>query len=1067
MEAWLSSESVPNYPHQLGDPLWREDFLYETMLSLLKAVTFIHSGIQGRWCGHFDIKPKNIFLFEEDGQWVWKLGDFGLSNLKSTSSQGVIYDIGTDEYHPPEYHESPRETPHGPPFDVYSLGCVFLQLMTLIIFPWVGRRIQAFKREFETSKSGKKTFVFRAANVTKGWSTYLLQGASEVKSKQAIRIISGMLYSPFQDRSFAFDAALDFLELLNPRMELSEYERNCQELMKGQEPKFKFGNFYDPVVRAMKNFYQRPRSYTSIRTRCLVENGWADRRSSTIRQIPGSTGTQISAPVISLSTLPAEINEDYFVGRQNLLDDIEWRFENTPIVSLFGLGGVGKSHLASKYAWNASEKANQAGYTLHTFWVQCRNMSSFEESYDSIIRAIKPENPRRQPTKRNLKKWFGNLKCFWILILDGVEELHPEWKELCPYKEAYEKGRILITTKDRRIARELCTQIHYAIEVQPLDEADNVNLFRRFKSPSEPNDEEYAKQIVNILRLPILIKLIAKSITHNSEAEQGISSVAKKLSDQQILTEQIGELDTRDPRYNYDKAVSRVFHIVFDKELLKETTLRNMLMIVCCYSKDAIDRSWFNLEFGEKDTKKFFGIFTNRLYLKQQIRLGMLYSTHEMVQILFNALIQETANNPDKDMWEAYMRAISMLYYHYKERKNIIQEPTLDSNNSINADRATPLHLLKLQYKDHIEEFLKYVQHPKSVLAPFWRQAAMGVITFARWFDDEGRSDVGQLLLKTILTQGITIDKGRSVELRARLDLVQSLVISARGRKTIDMLQRAEQEAKSALDSAEAVHNAAFIWKIRREQLHLLCRSRKWNLADKLLKDLSRTTSDVDEEEEKTQLDIIECEAICASGRGEATSIRNVLDYSRDRWELLINRLEKSSLDEQHKVERLERARLSLADSCLTIMERLRLWSSIEKDVVNDAKQYERIARDLYGRVKTEREERYAALARQYGNHKHVIDVKYREAVGYFRIGVWNKRSAQVADIAETLQGILISYREEAELDNWDPEVRDCAYRLEDALRFLLEHKRSSEYDKQLELLRKDYNLKNRYEHET
>jgi hypothetical protein len=54
---------------------------------------------------------------------------------------------------------------------------------------------------------------------------------------------------------------------------------------------------------------------------------------------------------------------------------------------------------------------------------------------------------------------------------------------------------------------------------------------------------------------------------------------------------------------------------------------------------------------------------------------------------------------------------------------------------------------MKLRYKDHVEEFLKYVDHHGDNLGKFMQNAAEAVVTFARWFDDEGRVEVGQRLL--------------------------------------------------------------------------------------------------------------------------------------------------------------------------------------------------------------------------------------------------------------------------------------------------------------------------------
>ncbi|KAF1836863.1 kinase-like protein, partial [Decorospora gaudefroyi] len=98
---------------------------------LTSAVAFIH----GRTTKHMDIKPQNILIREIgsspfDPGWRVYLADFGLS--RSFTSQDHSQTDGptsrTPRYCAPEVYKSERR---GRSADIFSLGCVFLEILTV------------------------------------------------------------------------------------------------------------------------------------------------------------------------------------------------------------------------------------------------------------------------------------------------------------------------------------------------------------------------------------------------------------------------------------------------------------------------------------------------------------------------------------------------------------------------------------------------------------------------------------------------------------------------------------------------------------------------------------------------------------------------------------------------------------------------------------------------------------------------------------------------------------------------------------------------------------------------
>ena len=121
----------------------RREYLYDTIMSLVSAVAYLHDEINGTFTSHHDLKPHNILLFGRN----WKIGDLGMTRLRSLiQGSKTKRTIGSYTYHPPECeHESVRK--HGRSFDMWSLGCIIVELAVLIVYGWEGEHLDKFQKE--------------------------------------------------------------------------------------------------------------------------------------------------------------------------------------------------------------------------------------------------------------------------------------------------------------------------------------------------------------------------------------------------------------------------------------------------------------------------------------------------------------------------------------------------------------------------------------------------------------------------------------------------------------------------------------------------------------------------------------------------------------------------------------------------------------------------------------------------------------------------------------------------------------------------------------------------------
>jgi hypothetical protein len=171
-----------------------------------------------------------------------------------------------------------------------------------------------------------------------------------------------------------------------------------------------------------------------------------------------------------------------FVGRLEELDAVKARLfdrDDCPIISLLGLGGVGKSRLALEIAHQAQSEHPQ--YSV--FWVQAEKLLTFEEDMLQIGKklGIPGIDDVKADIKTLVKQRLQNQSDEkWFLILDNADDevlwgrrSNPNLQEvsLVDYLPRTLNGAILVTTRSRRVATFLAGKEVINLQALSLDEA--------------------------------------------------------------------------------------------------------------------------------------------------------------------------------------------------------------------------------------------------------------------------------------------------------------------------------------------------------------------------------------------------------------------------------------------------------------------------------------------------------------------------------------------------------------------------------------------------------------------
>ncbi|KAL8693777.1 MAG: hypothetical protein Q9218_001473 [Villophora microphyllina] len=161
-----SSTEYENWPMNLPLPA-KVDSLRRYFVCLSQALNYIHeSDVR-----HKDIKPENILL-DASGNVV--LTDFGISRRFPKKTPHITNDQWewTRKYASPEIMKG-KKVPRDDPSDVFSLGCVFLEMATLILGRDLDRMCQHYAKP--VNDSGIEDAYYCNLDKIYGWISFLQQ----------------------------------------------------------------------------------------------------------------------------------------------------------------------------------------------------------------------------------------------------------------------------------------------------------------------------------------------------------------------------------------------------------------------------------------------------------------------------------------------------------------------------------------------------------------------------------------------------------------------------------------------------------------------------------------------------------------------------------------------------------------------------------------------------------------------------------------------------------------------------------------------------------------------------
>ena len=209
-----------------------------------------------------------------------------------------------------------------------------------------------------------------------------------------------------------------------------------------------------------------------------------------------------------------------FVGRDDMLDQLRSLLVNrsqTAVLlprALYGLGGVGKTQLATEYVHRQREDYNLV------WWIAAEDPAEIRRSLVELSRELEiAETTDTSETIRRVQQALAERQPFqhWLLVFDNVGE-PGKMVGLVPESRG---GHVLITTRDRDWAEQ-----GRAVEVGKFNRAESVALLQERGGISADEADEIADRLAD---LPISL---AQAAAWHNETGQRVSEYLRRFNEE-------------------------------------------------------------------------------------------------------------------------------------------------------------------------------------------------------------------------------------------------------------------------------------------------------------------------------------------------------------------------------------------------------------------------------------------------------------------------------------------------------------------------------------------------------
>jgi tetratricopeptide (TPR) repeat protein len=367
-----------------------------------------------------------------------------------------------------------------------------------------------------------------------------------------------------------------------------------------------------------------------------------------------------------------------FVGRENILSQVEEQLQNQRRVSLHGLGGIGyyfpisnsqintdrrnrKSQIAIEYAYRFVKSNPQS----HVFWVYAASVARFDQAYKDIARKMKL--PRVDDPDVDVcelvSDWLSEDDSGqWLMILDNADnpdlffwpvdseapnQVSMTKKPLIDYlpRTLNSKQSLVITSRNRQLGEDL-SHGERCIEILPfaLQEARAL-LQLRVGAIADSWSDSDSETLLEVLGcIPLAISQAAAFMRRNRKSLQEYLEIFEK--DEQNLKDCLRtELQDHRRERGFPNSIFRTWKLSFDLIREQEPRAAAMLSLMAMLDRQKIPETLLRRK-DERDISFVTAIGTlNGLSLITKEVGKETFTIHRLVQLSVRVWLEQHNEN--------------------------------------------------------------------------------------------------------------------------------------------------------------------------------------------------------------------------------------------------------------------------------------------------------------------------------------------------------------------------------------------------------------------------------------